>query len=115
MAGCRSTETPPPAAKPEGYAIHGSLYSRYVGRWTNGDHDNDLAEVLSLELGDKKKDPVTGFVNAEGLADLDGKSGVSSPYYSLADTYDSAVTGKLYYAYADVNSVKSLETLLLGR
>lgn len=95
--------------------MHGSLYSRYVGRWTNGDHDNDLAEVLSLELGDKKKDPVTGFVNAEGIADLDGKGSRSSPYYSLADTYDSAVTGKLYYAYADVNSVKSLETLRLGR
>jgi hypothetical protein len=114
-AGCRSTETPSTAAKSEGYAVHGSLYSRYVGRWTSGDHDNDLAEVLALELGDSKKDPVTGFVNAEGIADLDGKGSTSSPYYSLADTYDSAVTGKLYYAYADLHTVRSLETVRLGR
>jgi len=28
-----------------------------VARWTAGEHDHDLTEVLSLELGDKKKDP----------------------------------------------------------
>jgi hypothetical protein len=114
FAGCRSAEPAAGAAKDEGFAVHGSLASRYVGRWTEGAHDNDLTEVLALELGDKKKDPVTGFVQAEGLADLDGNGG-SSTFHSLADTYGVAVTGRLYDAYADVHTAAALETLRIGR
>jgi hypothetical protein len=101
----------------ESIPIHGSLASRYQGRWTNGEHDHDLTEVLSLEVGDKTKDPVTGFVLAEGLADLDGKpgNGGRGTFHSLADTYDGAVTGRLDHAYADLHVAPALETLRLGR
>lgn len=112
--GCRSTDPTPESAKDESYPVHGSLVSRYIGRWTTGEHDNDLTEVLSLELGDKKKDPVTGYVQAEGLAELDGNNG-SGTFHSLADTYEGAVTGRLYDAYADLHTVSSLETFRIGR
>jgi hypothetical protein len=115
LAACRSTDG---AASSEGKSsdgipIHGSLVSRYQGRWTSGAHDNDLTEVLTLEVGDKKKDPVTGYLLAEGLADLDGHG--SSTFHSLADTYDSAVTARLYDAHADLHVSKSLDTLRVGR
>src|SRR5690349_8907941 len=94
--GCRSAGPPSSGDK---FPVHGSLQTRYQGRWTEGAHDNDVTEVVSLELGDKKKDPVTGFVMAEGLADLDGRGGGSTGvFHSLADTYDGAVTGRLFYA-----------------
>jgi hypothetical protein len=110
LAACRATDG---TATPDGGPIHGSLVSRYQGRWTNGAHDNDLTEVLSLEVGDTKKDPVTGYLLAEGLADLDGHG--SSTFHSLADTYDSAVTARLYDAHADLHVARSLDTLRVGR
>src|SRR5258706_4356576 len=116
VVGCRSADPAAKSAKDEGFPVHGSLVSRYVGRWTNGEHDHDLTEVLSLELGDKKKDPVTGFVLAEGLADLDGKgAGGAGTFHSLSDTYGGAVTGRLFDAYADLHTAPSLETFRVGR
>jgi hypothetical protein len=118
IASCRSAGDPPKQdpAKQDPGPIHGSLATRYQGRWKGNEHDHDLTEVVSLELGDKKKDPVTGFVMAEGLADLDGSgSGGSGTFHSLADTYDGAVTGRLYHAYADLHLAPSFETLRLGR
>jgi hypothetical protein len=110
LAACRATEG---ASDAGGAPVHGSLVSRYQGRWTSGAHDNDLTEVLSVEVGDAKKDPVTGYVLAEGLADLDGHG--SSTFHSLADTYDSAVTARLYDAHADLHVSRTLETLRVGR
>lgn len=113
-AACRSTSAE--GTQKEQIPIRGSLVSRYEGRFTDGAHDHDLAEVLTLEVGDKKKDKVTGFVMAEGLADLDGNGSDSSgTFHSLADTWDGAVTGRLFHAYADVHATDALETLRVGR
>jgi hypothetical protein len=97
--------------------VRGSLSSRYRGRWTDSEQDHDLVEVLSLEVGDRAKDKVTGYLLAEGLADLDGKpsNDGASPFHSLADTYDGAVTGRLFHAYADLHVSDVLPTLRVGR
>jgi hypothetical protein len=120
-AACQS---PPPAksdasadtGESAGFPIHGSLGTRYVGRFTDGAQDQDLTEVVAVDLGDPKKNTVTGFVLAEGLADLDGTgSDPDGTFHSLADTYDRAITGKLYHAYADVHATDALEMLRIGR
>jgi hypothetical protein len=109
-------ESSGPKADAERFPIHGLLVSRYEGRFTGGVHDHDLVETLSLELGDKTKNPVTGFVMAEGLADLDGNgSDPNGTFHSLADTYDGAVTARLYHAYADLHVSETFETLRVGR
>lgn len=121
LAGCATTagapESGPQSGKGRMLPIHGSLSSRYRARWTNRDDDHDLVEVLTAEIGDKAKSPVTGFVMAQGAADLDGhsSSGGQSPFHSLADTYDGAVTGRVYHAYADFHRAGKLETLRVGR
>jgi hypothetical protein len=98
------------------YPIHGSLVSGYRGRWTKGDHDNDLREVLSLDLGDPDRNPWTGHVMTRLDADLDGKHpGTPSPFHDLDDTYDGAVSAHLYDAWMQRNDVGSLAWVRLGR
>jgi hypothetical protein len=106
----------PPNPDGSSFPIHGLLVSRYEGRFTGSVHDNDLVETLSLDLGDKTKNPVTGFIMAEGLADLDGSgSDPNGTFHSLADTYGGAVTARLYHAYADLHVSETFETIRIGR
>lgn len=114
LAGCAGTAKGGEEGRPP---VHGSLSSRYRARWTNRDDDHDLVEVLSAEMGDAKQSPVTGFVMAQATADLDGRSpdGGQAVFHSLADTYEGAVTGRLFHAYADFHAARAFDVLRIGR
>lgn len=101
-------------APPGTLAVDGSLTTRYIGRWAGGDHDNDIYSLLSAQIGDPEHDPYTGFLMGRVSKDLDGSAGKDSPFYSLEDTYDNSLNGRLYEAYADFNDA-GLDLLRVGR
>ena len=106
-----------PKAEPEeqAYPIRGTLSSRYRGRWESDARDHDLYQVLTLEAGDAQSDRVTAHFMGQAAYDLDGADSEGNyAFFSLQDTYDSAVTARLYHAYADVHGT-GLATLRLGR
>ena len=102
------------SAEPGALAIDGSLTSRYIGRWSGGDHDNDIYSLLSATVGDPDKDPYSGYILGRLSKDLDGSAGEDSPYFSLEDTYDNSLNGRLYEAYVDFHDV-GLDLLRVGR
>jgi len=97
------------------YPIHGYMTSTYRGRWTDGDHDNDVYETLSLDLGDPARNPWTGHVMARVDADIDGKGGSSSVFHDLDDTFDGTIQPYLYDAWMERRDLGSLERVRLGR
>jgi hypothetical protein len=103
-----------PAAK-ESPLIRGSLASRYWLRWNANDHDHDLYETLSLDVGDPERHAVTGYFLGRLSFDLDGGEDPSSPYYSLADTYDHSINGYVYDAYADFHTLAPFARFRAGR
>jgi hypothetical protein len=111
----QGTPAPPPASGGAPYPIHGFLSSSYRARWTSSADDRDLFEVLSLDLGDPARNPWTGHVMTRLEADLDGKSGRSSVFHDLNDTYDGAVTVKLYDAWMERRGLGVLDRVRLGR
>jgi hypothetical protein len=109
--GTESAE--PPAEEDSGLDIHGSLSTWLRSRNTSGAHDNDLRQVVSIDVGDPTKDAVSGHLMAQGSLDLDGDS--DDVFAGLSDTYDSALTGRLYDAFVDFNQVDGFERIRLGR
>jgi hypothetical protein len=117
---------PPPPVPPQepswgenliGVPIHGSLSSRLRVRWTDGEHDTDLYETLSLTIGDANRHTVTATLLARAAADLDGKTDTKGYYVfdSLENTYDHALTGQLYEATLDIHRIGPVERIRLGR
>jgi hypothetical protein len=103
------------AAAADGLAVSGSLVTRYLGRQSGGDQDHDLYTLLSVDLGDEQADDWTGHVMGRLSKDLDGDTGgEDSPFFSLEDTYDHSLNGRLYEAYADARDT-DLAVLRLGR
>jgi hypothetical protein len=112
-----STTHSSPAAATDALAVHGSIATRYRGRWTDGDHDHDLYAVGTLEIGDPLHDAWTGFVQAETALDLDGRSsaGGQSPFFSLQDTYEGSLTARLYSVYAEYHHAAWFDDVRIGR
>jgi hypothetical protein len=104
-------------AQETGLAIHGYLSSQYRGRFADSQHDNDLYEFLSLDVGDAAKDKWTAHVSARMAADLDGRPATPPPplFFNLTDTYDSQVNARLYEAHVDATDLGPLSVLKLGR
>lgn len=101
----------------EGFPLHGYVSMRYRGRWGGNDADHDVYQVLALDFGDAKRFPVTGHVMTQLSWDVDGDTDADGEFafFSLSDTYDSRLTGRLYHAYADFHDFAPLETLRIGR
>ena len=99
------------------FPVTGSLYTRYRFRNGAGDHDQEIYDFLSMDFGDKGRQPITGHFDARAAADLDGRhTGAKADVFSgLVDTYNQPITAKLYSAYADFNRVPGLEFLRAGR
>ena len=96
-------------------AIEGSLNTRYVGRTSGGDHDQDLYTMLGATIGDPEEDPYSAYLLGRLSQDLDGDQGEEdSPFGSLEDTYDHSLNGRLYEAYVDFHDT-GLDLLRLGR
>ena len=108
---------PGPPAEDDGSGwlppIHGQLFSRFRLRDNGDESDYELYEILSLDVGDPASDLVTGRFMGRATFDLDG--GGDQDFYELPDTYDGAVTGQLYYLYADYHGSELLPTARLGR
>jgi hypothetical protein len=112
--------TPAPDAAPDpsstSVPIHGSLSSMLRGRWSGGEHDYDVLEVLALDVGDAARGGWTGHLMTRVAADLDGHpSGSPSVFSDLHDTYDEAVVPVLYDAYAEKRDVGTFERVRIGR
>ena len=99
------------------FPVTGTYYTRYRFRKSGDESDQDMYQFLSMDLGDKERHVATGHLDARWSADLDGKrSGLRADVFSgILDTYDSAVTGRLYSAYADFHKVPGVEFLRAGR
>jgi hypothetical protein len=109
-------QTKDAALAPDAFPVHGSLSTRYRGRWTEGAHDNDLYATGSLSLGDPTRNAWTGYFLGEADLDLDGKgAGAQSPFFSLQDTYDAALVGRLYAAYVDYHGAENFDLVRFGR
>lgn len=102
-----------PAAQ-AGLPIHGYVRARGRYRTTTNDDDLDVDATISLDIGDRERNPVTGHVLAWSNLDI-GSEGSGDPFFDLTDTYSDAVTLRLYQAFADVHTVEELDLLRLGR
>jgi len=106
-----------PAAKSQ-VNLSGHASTEYRYRATEDETDQDVYVYLGLDAGDPYTDMVTGHLFARGAADVDGKTDVEDEFYvfdSADDTYDSSVTGRLYFAYLDFHKVTGIKKIRLGR
>lgn len=105
---------PGPAPTP----LHGTLSTRYSGRFTADDQDHDLRAWLALDLADPRHSPVSGHLSARGDLDLDGLDEGPS-FDGLDESYDQALVGHVHEAYVDLALGPSVErargTLRVGR
>lgn len=97
-----------------GLPISGQLSSRYRHRSRDGEQDDDLYMTLALDVGDPQRHAVTGHLMGRAALDF-GERDPGDVFHDLDDTYDNDLTGRLYFAYADVHRVPHLERLRLGR
>lgn len=107
-------ECPPPAPK----CWHGSADVRLRVRWTDDAHDVDLYEYLRLRFGNEDQLGWTASIHGRLAEDLDGNQDEDGYYVfdSVDDTYSSALTGRLYHAYANYRTSCGLvEQVRIGR
>ena len=103
------------------FGASGFVDLKYLGRWTEHAHDNDLHAYASIRFGDEDADTVTAYVAGRGAWDLDRNRDPSHPFRTVDDTYSKDVTGRLFSAYADLNGVEGalfdgvLRRVRLGR
>jgi hypothetical protein len=57
---------PATAGGSSSFPIHGSLNTRYRGRFTSDAHDHDLYELVTVDIGDSEKNRVSGHIVAGG-------------------------------------------------
>lgn len=95
--------------------VHGSLSTWFRGRWTPDDADADVRAALYLDVGDAEKNDYTAHLSALLYLDLDGQEIGRSPFFDITNTYDDALTGRLYEAYVDANRIDGLAIARVGR
>lgn len=83
--------------------IHGSLSSRYRGRFTDDDQDHDLWTVLALDYADEARPWITGQVLGRMNAELDGHEGDGSVFHDPDDTYAGSLVGRLIQAHVELD------------
>ena len=112
-----SDSEPDPESGADSIPVRGSFSTRYRLRWTGSDSDQDLFSVLNLEIGDPGRQAVTGYVLARGSADLDGNRENDGFFVfdGIDDTFDTAVNGRLYYAYVDYHRLEGFDIVRFGR
>ncbi|MGD0088908.1 MAG: hypothetical protein ABSE73_03230, partial [Planctomycetota bacterium] len=100
-----------------GFPVTGSLYTRYRFREGAGFQDQDIYEFLSMDLGEKNRQAITGHFDARVANDLNGRhTGAKADVFSgLVDTYQGPADAMLYSAYADFNRIPGVDFLRAGR
>ena len=102
------------AAKPPS-KLSGSLSSVYFGRFTDGESDHDLHEVLSVDYGDPESDRWSAHAVARLAADLDGGADGPDPFFELDDAHEGSVDERLYDAWVQHRTEGEVERLRFGR
>lgn len=98
------------------YPIHGSLTTSYRGRFSGGDQDHDLSEVLSVDVGDPAKNDWSAHVMTRLNEDLDGQQNSgSSKFHDLYDTEGNSVVAHVYDAWVEKRNVGPLDLVRVGR
>ncbi|MEW6744938.1 MAG: hypothetical protein AB1486_19465 [Planctomycetota bacterium] len=115
-AATEMSPTPPETFLPrlELTDLEGYVRTRYRLRATYDETDQDVSQDISLMWGDPKRHRLTFSVLGEWSWDADGRDDPSS-LYSIEDTFDSRVNGRLLRAWADLNRLGPLERLRFGR
>jgi len=100
-----------------GLPLHGTLSLRERARWNSDDSDQDLYIYLNVNIGDPRKDPITGCFSMRAVDDLDGHRNTTGfySYDSIEDTYDSSFNARIYQLYADIHEIAELKVLRVGR
>jgi hypothetical protein len=112
-------QSPTPSDKPaiaaeQGARIEGFVSSKLVARWTGGDKDVDLNNLVSLDWSDPRHAWIKAHLVARLSADLNGRQ-PGSVFNGLSDLHDQAVDFKLYDAYVDILPPDELGQLRIGR
>lgn len=105
-------------ADPDGYPLHGFVSTRYRLRATeDGDRDQDVYVLGSLDVGDPWKDRVTFHALARGALDIDGRTDSEGFFVfdSISDALTDDLDARLYDAYLDVHRIKHVSVVRLGR
>jgi hypothetical protein len=99
------------------FPVTGMLYTRYRMRSGDGQRDQDMYQFLSLDVGDKNRQAVTGHLDARCAEDLTGHHAIAKGdvFAGIVDTYSNQVDATLYSAYADFNRIPGLDFLRAGR
>lgn len=116
-AACGAVQPAPGEGDVAPSPVSAVLATSYRGRWGDGEHDHDLTEVAIVDVGDRAEDPWTFHALGSVVADLDGApdAGDDFAFYSLADTYDHRVTGRLHHAYAEAHGLDGIALFRAGR
>lgn len=115
LAGAQAESGPGWLDRLTALPVHGSLSTWFRGRWTPDDADADVRAALYLDVGDAEKNDYTAHLSALLYLDLDGQEIGRSPFFDITNTYDDALTGRLYEAYVDANKVDGLAIARVGR
>jgi hypothetical protein len=100
------------------FPVTGSLTSRYRARFAGqGDHDQDLYDYLSLDVGNKDTQWATGHLDLRFADDLNNsRTGLNSDIFAgVLDTYKSNMDTRLYSCYVDFNKVNGFDFIRAGR
>jgi hypothetical protein len=98
----------------QGSHFEGFVASRLDERWTDGAHDLDWTNLVSVDWSDPRRPWIKAHVVARVAADLDGRQ-ARGVYNGLSDTHDQSVDFKLYDAYVDIAPADGLGQLRIGR
>lgn len=110
----------PVAPRPEATdcRLHGSVAVRYRHRSGDGERDNDLYQYVALRYRKDRDVGWSGSFYGRLAEDLDGDRDNAGFYVfdGIDDTFDSAVTGRLYHLYASYRFAGGfLERVRFGR
>ena len=95
--------------------LRGRVSARYRGRWRGGEEDHDLTTTLALEGGESPSDTWTFSFLGSLFADLDGLADPDQRLFGLNDTWDHALLGRVYHAFAERRGSGELGRVRLGR
>jgi len=110
----------PVAVRPwrESCCFHGSIAVRYRSRSGDGEADNDLYEYGTVTYRKDRDVGWSGSFYGRLAEDLDGDQDNNGFYVfdGVDDTFDSAVTGRIYHLYASYRFASGvLERVRVGR
>jgi hypothetical protein len=94
--------------------FHGYVWTRLRFRTTGSDTDLDILESALLDIGDPERSRFTASLLGDAMLDIGGQP-ARSPFFSIQDTFDSPLNGRLLHAYVDLNRTGPFSRVRGGR